>query len=182
MNHRNKKIISYVASVAVIAVAVLWVGAKFIHLGNVEFTDNATIRQQIVPVNSRVQGYIKEIRFEEFEPVRKGDTLVIIDDSDMRLNLARTRADYQFAGYGATSVTCRIHERNLWTPAYDRVGVFAAYSGKLQPYTPVCHIPEMENNPSRHSPFSPHKSRMTGAIQPGMCLLRYIDAERFAPL
>ncbi|MDE7335778.1 MAG: efflux RND transporter periplasmic adaptor subunit, partial [Muribaculaceae bacterium] len=77
--------------------AAIWVCAKFVHLGNVEFTDNAQVRQQIVPVNSRVQGYIKEIRFSEYEQVKKGDTLVIIDDADMRLNVARARADYQNA-------------------------------------------------------------------------------------
>ncbi len=97
MNHRSKKILSYIFSLAVIIVAALWVGSKFIHGRNVEWTDNAQVRQQIVPVNSRVQGYIKEIRFKEYEKVRKGDTLVIIDDADMRLNVARARADYQNA-------------------------------------------------------------------------------------
>lgn len=97
MKHRSKKILSYIITLAVIVVATLWVGRKFVHLGNVEFTDNAQVRQQIVPVNSRVQGYIKEIRFKEYEQVKKGDTLVIIDDADMRLNVARARADYQNA-------------------------------------------------------------------------------------
>ncbi|MDE6264044.1 MAG: HlyD family secretion protein [Paramuribaculum sp.] len=100
MNHRNKKILSYIISIIVVIAAVIWVGSKFIHLGNVEFTDNARIQQQIVPVNSRVQGYIKEIRFKEFEKVRKGDTLVIIDDADMRLMVAQARADYRNAVAG----------------------------------------------------------------------------------
>lgn len=100
MNHRTKKIISYVVTIAVIVLAGLWVWSKFVHLGDVEFTDNAQVQQQIVPVNSRVQGYIKEIRFKEYEPVRKGDTLVIIDDSDMKLRLAQARADYQNAMAG----------------------------------------------------------------------------------
>lgn len=97
MNHRAKKILSYIISILVIAAAAMWVCGKFVHGGDVEFTDNAQIRQQIVPVNSRVQGYIKEIRFKEFEPVKKGDTLVIIDDADLRLRLAQARADYQNA-------------------------------------------------------------------------------------
>lgn len=100
MNHRNKKILSYVISIIVVIAAAIWVGSKFIHPGNVEFTDNARIRQQIVPVNSRVQGYIKEIRFKEFEKVKKGDTLVIIDDADMRMRVAQARADYQNAVAG----------------------------------------------------------------------------------
>lgn len=100
MKHRSKKIISYIITIAVIVGATIWVGGRFIHLGNVEFTDNAQVRRQIVPVNSRVQGYIKEIRFNEYQQVKRGDTLVIIDDSDMRLNVARTRADYNNAVAG----------------------------------------------------------------------------------
>ncbi len=97
MKHRTKKILSYIITLLVIAVAALWVAGKFIHLGSIEFTDNAQVQQHIVPVNSRVQGYIKEIRFNEFEAVKKGDTLVIIDDADMRLRVAQARADYQNA-------------------------------------------------------------------------------------
>lgn len=97
MKQRTKKIISYIVAIAVIIGAAVWVGSRFIRLGNVEFTDNAQVRRQIVPVISRVQGYIKEIRFNEYQPVKKGDTLIIIDDADMRLNVARARADYNNA-------------------------------------------------------------------------------------
>lgn len=97
MNHSSKKIISYVITFAVVVAAAIWVAGKFYHAGRVEFTDNAQIQRRIVPVNSRVQGYIREIRFREFEPVREGDTLVIIDDADLRLSVARARADYENA-------------------------------------------------------------------------------------
>ncbi len=97
MTHRSKKILSYIVTLLVIVTAALWVCSKFMHWGDVEFTDNAQIQQQIVPVNCRVQGYIKEIRFKEFEQVKKGDTLVIIDDADMRLRVAQAQADYQNA-------------------------------------------------------------------------------------
>ncbi len=97
MKHRTKKIISYVISLAVIVAAAFYIGGKVLHGGNVEFTDNAQVQAQIVPVNSRVQGYIAEIRFNEYQPVHKGDTLVIIDPSDLRLQVARARADYENA-------------------------------------------------------------------------------------
>ena len=100
MKHRSKKILSYVIVAAVIVCAAVWVASLTFHRGNVEFTDNAQVRRYIVPVNSRVQGYIKEIRFDEFTPVKKGDTLVIIDDADMKLNLARAKADYSNATAG----------------------------------------------------------------------------------
>lgn len=97
MKHRTKKILSYIITIAVVAAAAVWICSKFFSFGDVEFTDNAQVQRQIVPVNSRVQGYIREIRFKEYEPVKKGDTLVIIDDADMRLRLAQARADYQNA-------------------------------------------------------------------------------------
>lgn len=100
MKHRTKKILSYIITFAVIFAAAIWVASKFIHFGNVEFTDNAQVQRQIVPVNSRVQGYIKEIRFDEYQPVKKGDTLVVIDDADMRLRVAQAKADYQNAMAG----------------------------------------------------------------------------------
>lgn len=102
MKHRTKKILSYIITLVVIIAAGIWVASKFIHFGNVEFTDNAQVHRLIVPVNSRVQGYIKEIRFKEYEPVKKGDTLVIIDDTDMRLRVAQANADYQKAVAGRT--------------------------------------------------------------------------------
>lgn len=82
---------------AVITGAAIWILSKFYHPGKVEFTDNAQVCRQIVPVNCRVQGYIKEIFFTEYQSVKRGDTLVIIDDADMRLNVARAKADYQNA-------------------------------------------------------------------------------------
>lgn len=100
MKHRDKKILSYIFTIILVAAAALWVGSKFVHIGNVEFTDNAQVRRQIVPVTNRVQGYVKEIRFNEYGKVRRGDTLVIIDDADMRLNVARANADYMNAVAG----------------------------------------------------------------------------------
>lgn len=98
-----------------VAAAGLWVCDRFVRFGDVEFTDNAQIKQQIVPVNSRVQGYIKEIRFNEYAPVKCGDTLVIIDDSDMRLRVAQTRADYQnvLAGRNVANQTVGVASANV---------------------------------------------------------------------
>ncbi len=72
----------------------------FVHFGRVEFTDNATICQHITPINSRIQGFIKEVRFEEYQTVKKGDTLVIIEDTEYRLHLAQAQADWVNASAG----------------------------------------------------------------------------------
>lgn len=69
------------------------VADHFAHFGHVEFTDNATVRQHITPVNTRVQGYVREVRFEEYQTVHRGDTLLIIEDAEYRLRLAQAEAD-----------------------------------------------------------------------------------------
>lgn len=102
-------------TLAVITVAAVWICGKFYRPGRVEFTDNAQVCSQIVPVNTRIQGYIREIRFREYEPVKKGDTLVIIDDSDMRLRLSQARADYQkaVAGQGVAHRSVGVASANV---------------------------------------------------------------------
>lgn len=103
-----------------IVVLLLVVGASvvimnFTHFGNVEYTDNARVRQHITPQNTRVQGFIREIRFEEFQHVKKGDTLVVIEDAEFRLRLAQAEADYAnaTAGHRVTGAGIRTTMSNL---------------------------------------------------------------------
>ncbi len=86
--------------VLLLLAGVYFVVNRFVHFGNVEFTDNATIRRHITPVNTRVSGFIKDIRFEEYDKVKKGDTLVIIEDTEFRLQLAAAQADLANAEAG----------------------------------------------------------------------------------
>ena len=63
----NKKLIRIAYNVIIgllLLGGVVLVIKNFWHFGDVEYTDNAHIEQHITPVNSRVSGYIKEIRFE----------------------------------------------------------------------------------------------------------------------
>lgn len=103
MDKKRKKIIANIIIIAFILCGILWIASLFIHIGG-EYTNNAQIRQNIVPVSARVQGFIQEIRFDEFQPVQQGDTLVIIEDSEYRLRLAQAKADYQNALVGKTAM------------------------------------------------------------------------------
>ena len=91
----TKKIIRSILIIAIIAAGIIWVSAHFFHLGNVEWTDNAQVRRNIVPINSRVQGYIERICFNDFEEVHKGDTLVVIENSEHLLRVAQANAAYR---------------------------------------------------------------------------------------
>ena len=62
----NKKIVKRLYNVVVIlllAGAVTWCFSHFVHGSNVEYTDDAQVCRHITPINTRVQGFIKEIRF-----------------------------------------------------------------------------------------------------------------------
>ncbi len=71
----------------------VFVISRFVHFGRVEYTDNAQVRQHIAPVVSRVQGYVSRVCFDEYTRVRRGDTLLIIEDAEYRLRLAQAQAD-----------------------------------------------------------------------------------------
>lgn len=104
----KKKILRWTYNIIVLALLILGatvVILNFAHFGNVEWTDNAHVRQHITPVNTRVQGFIKDIRFEEFQPVHKGDTLVIIEDAEFRLALAQAEAGLANAVAGNRATT-----------------------------------------------------------------------------
>jgi len=94
MTHKKKKYIYNIITVAIVGSGLVYVASKFVHLGDVEYTDNAQVKQLIVPVNSRVSGFVKEIRFDEYQPVKAGDTLAIIEDTEFRYRLAQAEADY----------------------------------------------------------------------------------------
>lgn len=103
MNKRKLKKFGYNLIIACIVLGGIgFVISRFIHFGNVEYTNNAQVRQHIIPQNTRVQGFIKEIRFEEFQQVHRGDTLVIIEDSEFRLRVAQAQASLASATAGKT--------------------------------------------------------------------------------
>ncbi len=116
MNKKSaKKLLRNTTIIAIIAVALAWVCSHFIHLGAVEWTDNAQVRRNLVPINSRVQGYVSRICFDDFEEVKAGDTLVIIDNSEFLLRVAQTNAAYQRSLVDSTAMgtTISTTENNL---------------------------------------------------------------------
>ena len=88
----------------------VYVISQFMHFGSGAFTDNARVRQNVVPQSSRVQGFIREVRFTDFQQVKKGDTLVIIEYAEFRLRLAQAetvllRAEQGSQGTASSIVT-----------------------------------------------------------------------------
>ncbi len=114
----SKKIIKRIYNVVIIALLLCGIGyvcSRFVHFGNVEYTDDARVERHISPVNTRVQGFISEIRFEEYQHVKKGDTLVVIDNSEHLFRLAQAQADLERAlsGKSADAASIRTTASNV---------------------------------------------------------------------
>lgn len=114
ITRKVKKLIYNTVIVCLLAAGLIYVCSRFFHPG-VEYTDNAQVKQHITPVNTRVQGFIQRICFDEYKPVHKGDTLVIIEDTEFRLRLAQAEADLAnaLAGQEATTAGIATTQNNL---------------------------------------------------------------------
>ncbi len=86
----KKKLITIIAGIFILA-GVITIIMLFVD-NSIEKTDDAQIEQYISPVNVKVPGYIKEIRFTEHQYVHKGDTLMIIDDREYVIALQQAEA------------------------------------------------------------------------------------------
>ncbi len=116
MNTRKiQKTVYNILIICLLVGGLAYVCSRFMHLGNIEYTDNAQVKQHITPVNTRVQGFIKKIYFEEYQAIHKGDTIAIIEDAEFRLRLAQAEADLAnaLAGKNATSAGIATTQNNL---------------------------------------------------------------------
>lgn len=69
----------------------------YIHGQHHETTDNAQLDATLTSVRSAVSGFVMEVRFVDNQTVKKGDTLVIIDDKDYKAKVMQAKAMLQSA-------------------------------------------------------------------------------------
>lgn len=65
---------------------------KYTHAQHHEETDDAQVSADISPVIPRISGYVKEVRVNDNQRVKKGDTLIILDDRDLSIRLEEAEA------------------------------------------------------------------------------------------
>ncbi|MGN6511248.1 MAG: HlyD family secretion protein [Chitinophaga sp.] len=88
--------------VRLIFIGILIAGAIFgvkiwLYARHHETTDNAQVEGHAAPVISRVAGYVKNLYVQDYGNVKKGDSLLVIDDEEYRIALQQAEADYQQA-------------------------------------------------------------------------------------
>ena len=81
-----------VVAILVVIVAIIYFVSYFIREKHYEETSDAQVESYINPVSARVSGYIKAVKFEEHQLVKKGDTLVLIDDKEYQARVEEAEA------------------------------------------------------------------------------------------
>lgn len=89
----------------------------YFNVGNDKYTNAAQVESFINPINTRVSAYIKEIHFVEHQYVKKGDTLMILDDREIITQLGQAEAAYMaaVASKNATSTSVKTAANNVNT-------------------------------------------------------------------
>jgi membrane fusion protein (multidrug efflux system) len=81
MKKRNKSIMKWLTTISAIVILVFGLGYLY-SINSISTSDDSQVQQLLLPVNARVGGYLKKINFVEFQKVKKGDTIIIIDNTD----------------------------------------------------------------------------------------------------
>jgi membrane fusion protein (multidrug efflux system) len=103
-----------------------WFGiTKYVHGQHHEETDNAQIEANISPVIPRVAGYVQEVRVKDNQIVKKGDTLLILDDRDLAVRVQQAEAALATAqtNLGAAKANTNASRANIAT---TRAGISTA--------------------------------------------------------
>jgi membrane fusion protein (multidrug efflux system) len=108
-----------------------WFGiSKYTHGKHHEETDDAQIESNISPVIPRVSGYVADVMIKDNQRVHKGDTLLVLDQRDLRLKVEQAEAAFATAqsnlGVARTSSTAA--QSNI-APVEASIGTIDAQIG-----------------------------------------------------
>lgn len=128
------RITSWIAGLLLIALAI-WGIKTLYHYSVYEETNDAQVQEYVNPVISRAGGFIVAVKFEENQVVKKGDTLLLIDNREYVIQQEQTQASIireqahlkvleagiQTLGKSAQSANAQIaaNKAKVWTQQLD---------------------------------------------------------------
>jgi len=92
----RKKLFALLAG-AIVAAGAAWGAYDVLVAGHRVTTDNAYVGAETAQITPAVGGTVRDVRVIDTQAVKRGDVLVVIDDTDARLELARAAAELQRA-------------------------------------------------------------------------------------
>ena len=107
---------TFLIVLAVLLIGGGWFGyTKYTYAQHNEETDDAQIEANISPVIPRVSGYVLEVRVKDNQKVKKGDTLIILDNRDYALKVEQAQAALATAqsSLGAAEATTSASQVNI---------------------------------------------------------------------
>lgn len=89
----KKKSKTFIIVLALLIIFSAWFGiTKYVTAQHHAETDDAQIEANISPVIPRISGYVNEVRVKDNQPVKRGDTLMILDDRELKLKVEQAEA------------------------------------------------------------------------------------------
>jgi len=114
-NNKNKR---FAIVLGILAVAGISFGmTKYIHGKHHEETDDAQVEGDISPIIPKVPGYVDRLLVDDNMVVKKGDTLVVLDDRDLSLRVLQAEAALENAkaNLAATKAGLITSTENVYT-------------------------------------------------------------------
>lgn len=91
------------SKVPLIILGVILIGGGFfgvrylIHARNYTSTDNAQVETNTIPVLSRINGYVDSVLVKDYQEVKKGDLLFVVDPRELEIAVHQAQADLMTA-------------------------------------------------------------------------------------
>ena len=116
---RRNRIIASLLGIVILIGGLIEVAFLFLDYKHTETSNDAQVEQYISPVNLRASGYIKKIYFTEHQSVKKGDTLLVLDDREYRIRVMEAEAALKDAMAGATVVDATLQTTQNSASVYE---------------------------------------------------------------
>ena len=116
---RIRQLIASSIGIAILLWGIFKIVCLFLDYKNNETCNDAQIEQYLSPVNLRASGYIKRICFTEHQDVKKGDTLLILDDREYRIRVMEAEAALKDAQAGAHVVDATLQTTTTSATVYE---------------------------------------------------------------
>ena len=116
---RRRQMVVSTIGVAILLWGVIEIIGIFWDYKSNESSNDAQVEQYLSPVNLRASGYIKKICFTEHQDVKKGDTLLMLDDREYRIRVMEAEAALKDAQAGANVIGATLQTTEKSASVYD---------------------------------------------------------------